>query len=583
MGIHQGTPVTDARPQGRAPLRRWIRRGFIAWAVVSTLWLLNSYRTRGVDPASLASDAQVSVRRSPDSLAFLPTSGAAPAGLVFIVGAGVAPEAYAPMLRPIAAKGHPVVVVALPYRIAPLERHKTAAVARARAIVETEKAAQSWVIAGHSLGGALACRFAEEASRGVKAIVLIGTSHPKTRDLSAARIPITKVLASNDGVATPAMINATRSLLPPHTRWIEIKGGNHSQFGHYGHQLFDGSPTISREEQQAITRAALVEALGPEPVPWQDPSKHQVRLVTVEEGVELEVLDWGGSGRAVVLLAGSGNTAHVFDDFAPKLAGGCHVYGITRRGYGASSQPASGYDDQRLADDVLHVLDSLKIDAPVLVGHSMAGGELTTLGNQHSKRLAGLVYLDALGDPRDFPSGDPAYMALFNRLPAPMRGPASPPSEEESRSFSAYRAWQMRNERYAFPESELRNTHVTNPDGTMGLFKTPRSIHGAIGAGQKKRDYSNIRVPVLALFEFPRTADTPSRPGEYQPKNEEERATIEAFNRATAAYVDRWVKNLKSGVPGARIIDLPGAGHYVFLTREAQVLTELRQFAASLP
>ncbi len=37
-------------------------------------------------------------------------------------------------------------------------------------------------------------------------------------------------------------------------------------------------------------------------------------------------------------------------------------------------------------------LPSMKIVAPVLVGHSMAGGELTTLGNQHSDRLAGLVY-----------------------------------------------------------------------------------------------------------------------------------------------------------------------------------------------
>jgi pimeloyl-ACP methyl ester carboxylesterase len=300
--------------------------------------------------------------------------------------------------------------------------------------------------------------------------------------------------------------------------------------------------------------------------------------VAVEKGVELEVLDWGGSGRPVVLLAGSGNTAHVFDDFAPKLTDCCHVYGITRRGYGASSQPASGYDEQRRADDILRVLDSLGIDAPVLAGHSMAGGELTTLGNQHSKRLAGLVYLDALGDPMDFPSGDPAYMDLFNRLPVSMRGPSSPPSEQEARSFSAYRAWQMRNERFALPESELRNTRITNRDGTMGRFKAPEGVYGAIAAGGRRRDYSNIRVPVLAVFEYPRPTSGP----DYQPKNEEERAAIEAFSRATAAYVDRWVKNVKSGVPGARFVDLPSAGHYVFLTREAEVLGELRRFVAEL-
>ena len=93
---------------------------------------------------------------------------------------------------------------------------------------------------------------------------------------------------------------------------------------------------------------------------WHDPSNHRVQFVTVDNGVQLEVLDWGGSGRNVVLLAGSGNTAHVYDDFAPKLTGLCHVYGITRRGFGASSHPATGYSEQRLADDVLRVIDSLK-------------------------------------------------------------------------------------------------------------------------------------------------------------------------------------------------------------------------------
>jgi pimeloyl-ACP methyl ester carboxylesterase len=72
----------------------------------------------------------------------------------------------------------------------------------------------------------------------------------------------------------------------------------------------------------------------------------------------LGVLDWGGSGRAVVLLAGSGNMPHFFDDFAPKLAGPYHVYIITRLGFGSASHPDSGYAEQRLADDVLQVTGS---------------------------------------------------------------------------------------------------------------------------------------------------------------------------------------------------------------------------------
>ena len=123
-----------------------------------------------------------------------------------------------------------------------------------------------------------------------------------------------------------------------------------------------------------------------------------MRFVTVDDGVRLEVLDWGGSGRALVLLPGGGNTAHVYDDFAPKLASQYHVYGITRRGFGASSAQApdaKNYSSDRLGDDVLAVLDALKIGHPVLVGHSAGGEELSSVGTRHPERVAGLVYLDA--------------------------------------------------------------------------------------------------------------------------------------------------------------------------------------------
>jgi non-heme chloroperoxidase len=70
------------------------------------------------------------------------------------------------------------------------------------------------------------------------------------------------------------------------------------------------------------------------PAVWKDPSPHTIRFVTVDRDVRLEVLDWGGSGTPIILLAGGGNTAHVFDYFASKLTAHNHVYGITRRGFG---------------------------------------------------------------------------------------------------------------------------------------------------------------------------------------------------------------------------------------------------------
>src|SRR5215471_8524737 len=71
-----------------------------------------------------------------------------------------------------------------------------------------------------------------------------------------------------------------------------------------------------------------------------DSSPHRGQLVAVDKDIQVEVLDWGGSGRPVILLAGLGATAHVFDHFALELTPAYHVYGITRRGFGKSSAPA---------------------------------------------------------------------------------------------------------------------------------------------------------------------------------------------------------------------------------------------------
>ena len=242
-------------------LRRWVLRGFLLWAVIVVLWLANSYRTRGVPDGTLRSSPTLSVSDGATVLEFLPTSSDGKAALVFICGSGVSAHAYAPLLRPIAEAGYAVFVVKLPYRFAPLASHKQAAVKRALQIPAAHPEISHWVVSGHSLGGALACRVAQSAPEAFSAMVLVGTTHPKQNDLSSLPMPVTKVYASNDGVAPPDRTLANKRLLPKDTQWVEIKGGNHSQFGYYGHQLFDGKATISRETQQSTTRSALLEAL----------------------------------------------------------------------------------------------------------------------------------------------------------------------------------------------------------------------------------------------------------------------------------------------------------------------------------
>ena len=92
-----------------------------------------------------------------------------------------------------------------------------------------------------------------------------------------------------------------------------------------------------------------------------DVTPHEVTFVTVEPGVQLEVLDFGGTGDAMVLLTGLGDNAHVWDGFAYQFTDNFHVIGITRRGFGRSDQPEDGYDIRTRARDDIRVIDHFGI------------------------------------------------------------------------------------------------------------------------------------------------------------------------------------------------------------------------------
>lgn len=142
------------------------------------------------------------------------------------------------------------------------------------------------------------------------------------------------------------------------------------------------------------------------------------RFVTVAPGVKLESLDWGGSGKVMVLLAGSGDKAHVFDYFAFQFTSFFHVIAITRRGWLPSSQSKSGYDVETRATDDIKVLDALGIKSAVFVGHSMAGSELSEIAVKYPSYVNRLVYLDAsdLSQRYTFPDIPNPFFCLVMRM-----------------------------------------------------------------------------------------------------------------------------------------------------------------------
>lgn len=279
-----------------------------------------------------------------------------------------------------------------------------------------------------------------------------------------------------------------------------------------------------------------------------DRSAHHIQRVTVEPGVELEVLDWGGSGPPLVLLA-CYLSAHVYDTFAPTLTSQFHVYGMTRRGIGASDKPATGYSVQQSSNDLHEVFNALSLPRVLLVGHSCAGQVLTLFAGQHGDRLRGLVYLDGATDPTVTAADVGTPMPDLATLPRPS-------AERPPRPWS-------------FPDAV--NQEPLDP-----------VIRKAITIDARMRpDYSRVRVPVLALYQAQRSfADVAA---DYTIRTDQERSALRQEYDATRALYARWQQDLRAALPDARIVDLTGANLFMFLSNEADVLREMRAFAASLP
>lgn len=321
--------------------------------------------------------------------------------------------------------------------------------------------------------------------------------------------------------------------------------------------------------------------LGRNSVPSTPATRAAVQFIPVDKNVKLEVLHWGGAGRPLILLTGLGGTAQDFNDFAGKLTARYHVFGITRRGSGASSKPPAttdNYSASRLGDDVLAVCDFLKLQRPIIVGHSIAGEELSAIGSRHPEKVAGLIYLDAVSG---YSLYDAAHGDFFIDLvdlekklagldPRTAEGDVRPIVEELEQvsvpRFERDLQWMEKHFEMTSapppPPPAPGAEHVVGPDN-------------AILAGAEK--FTAIHAPVLAICAFPHDQD--------------KRLQDDAAGRAKAKLWNAWdeertgaeLKAFETAVPTARVVRLPHASHVIFRSNEADVLREMNAFIATLP
>ena len=286
---------------------------------------------------------------------------------------------------------------------------------------------------------------------------------------------------------------------------------------------------------------------------WRDPAPHRAFGVNVAPGVRIHVLDFGGSGTPLVFLSGIGNNAHVFDNFAQRFTKQNRVVAITRRGFGESSHPDSGYDQATLAADVIAVLDSMGINKAVLAGHSIGGYEITHIAAKYPARVLGLIYLDAGSDPVSADSirrAHEARPASPEAVPGPAARVSPPPLDADSASPKA--AWSYR----------VRNGLTDNTESAVRAAYFYEGFNPYLA--------NNSPFPARMLAEIRRGGATPFA------KVKAPAIFIMASAGSTIARAQREyiVRELK----GSRMVTIPGARHLIFFSHPDEVERIMKEF-----
>lgn len=302
---------------------------------------------------------------------------------------------------------------------------------------------------------------------------------------------------------------------------------------------------------------------------WTDTSPHRSGFITAN-GIKLHYLDWGGNGEALILLAGLGNTAHVFDELAPRLVDKFHVYALTRRGYGESDHSESGYDTATLVEDLRLALDSLKIARVHLVGHSVAGDEISGFAARYPDRVGKLVYLDAAYDRAELRRILTMSLLTNPKPPAPPK-----PNRNDISSVANYSQYLERIYGVRWPEAEVRATKRFDANGRYIEEVTNGSTGLKILQGEEHPDYNKIAAPALALYAIQESMEQA-----YPWPFGSPLARLNAWNWHTGRwkpFVKTQVERFEKEVAAGQVVRIAG-NHYLFLTQEDEIVARIKSF-----
>ncbi len=209
--------------------------GLFIWSATST------YPAGEIAIGALESSSTVSVLQD-NWIVFTPEKKP-DIGLIFYPGGLVAPEAYAPVLHQIAERGILVIITPMPLNLAIFNTNG------ANAVIQAYPDISNWVLAGHSLGGAAAAIYAENNPNEIDGLAFWDSYPPDSADLSDNAIEVISIYGTTEGTPNTNNFEDKKYLLPIDTLFSPIEGASHAQFGDYGPQKGDVTPSISVAEQ----------------------------------------------------------------------------------------------------------------------------------------------------------------------------------------------------------------------------------------------------------------------------------------------------------------------------------------------
>jgi pimeloyl-ACP methyl ester carboxylesterase len=311
----------------------------------------------------------------------------------------------------------------------------------------------------------------------------------------------------------------------------------------------------------SLTQAAA------EPSSWSDSSPHTRGFVTAN-GIGLEYLDWGGTGPALILIHGSGDNAHAFDDLAPAFTDHFHVLAYSRRGHGGSTARPP-YDTTTLTEDLRAFMDALGIAKAHLAGWSLGGNEITAMAAMHPGRVRRIVYLDG-----GYDWADPDYKTAFEALPPSLFD--TPPSA--TASFDAYLSYekavdytQLNDMRRI--EAYLRESVVIEPDGSVKP-RIPKDVMDALISAlwtNPPRDYARVKSPALAIY-----AQSMIDPNMVDARRRNNARVWE--RRYMAPFRTKSIARVRRELAHVEIMTVAGGHDSFFLTSREQVVKAMRRF-----